>query len=51
MTTEERKKISTNIANEMFDLLEMVHKKTRVPRNKLLDEAIEDLAKKYDIKK
>ncbi len=42
-----RKKFVSSLANELVGPLDELSRKTRVPKSRLLDEAIEDLLKKY----
>jgi hypothetical protein len=42
-----RKAFSNSIDRELFHSLELLHQKTRLPKSKLLDEAIELLVDKY----
>ena len=42
-----RKPLSNAIKIELYEALDELHEKTRIPKSKLLDEAIEDLLKKY----
>lgn len=43
-----RTKLISSLANELVDPLNELSKKTRVPKTRLLDEAVEDLLKKYE---
>ena len=45
-----RKKFVSSLANELVEPFNELSKKTRVPKSRLLDEAIEDLLKKYETK-
>ncbi len=45
-----RKKFVSSLANELVEPFDELSKKTRVPKSRLLDEAIEDLLKKYEKK-
>jgi len=45
-----RKKFVSSLANELVEPFDALSKKTRVPKSRLLDEAIEDLLKKYEKK-
>jgi len=45
-----RKKLVSSLANELVEPFNELSKKTRVPKSRLLDEAIEDLLKKYEKK-
>lgn len=42
-----RKPLSNAIKIELFEEFDQLHKETRIPKSKLLDEAVEDLLKKY----
>lgn len=42
-----RKAFSNAIVTELYEAFEKLHKETRIPKSKLLDEAIELLLKKY----
>ena len=43
-----RKRIISSIDNSLVEPFNELSKKTRVPKSRLLDEAIEDLLKKYE---
>ena len=43
-----RKKLITSLANELVEPFDKLSKKTRVPKSRLIDEAVEDLLKKYE---
>jgi metal-responsive CopG/Arc/MetJ family transcriptional regulator len=43
-----RKRLVTSLANELVEPLDALSKKTRVPKSRLIDEAVEDLLKKYE---
>ena len=43
-----RKRLVTSLANELVKPLDELSKKTRVPKSRLIDEAVEDLLKKYE---
>ena len=45
-----RKKFVSSLANELVEPSNELSKKTRLTKTKLLDEAIEDLLKKYAAK-
>ena len=45
-----RKKFVSSLANELVEPLNQLPKKTRINKSRLLDEAIEDLLKKYEEK-
>ena len=45
-----RKKFVSSLANELVESFNELSKKTRLTKTKLLDEAIEDLLKKYAAK-
>jgi len=42
-----RKRFTSSLRNELVPLFDELSKKTRIPKSKLLDEAIDDLLKKY----
>lgn len=42
-----REKISNSIRKDLYVALKSLHKETRIPISKLLDEAVEDLLKKH----
>lgn len=42
-----RKPLSNAIRIDLYDGLEELHQRTRIPKSKLLDEAVEDLLKKH----
>ena len=42
-----RKKFVSSLANELVEPFDELSRKTRVPKSRLLDEAIEDLLEKY----
>ena len=42
-----RKRIVSSLANELVEPFNELSKKTRINKSRLLDEAIEDLLKKY----
>ena len=44
------KKFISSLDNKLVEPLNALSKKTRVPKSRLLDEAIEDLLKKYEKK-
>ena len=44
-----RTRFTSSLKNELVPLLDGLSKKTRVPKSRLLDEAIEDLLQKYGI--
>lgn len=46
-----RKKISATIDKDLIPYLEVLHKKTRIPKARLLDEAISDILDKYEIER
>ena len=41
-----RKRLVTSLANELVEPFNELSKKTRVPKSRLIDEAVEDLLKK-----
>ena len=43
-----RTRFTTSIKNELYHDLDELTKKTRIPKSRLMDEAIEDLLKKYE---
>ena len=43
-----RTRLSSSLANELVKPLDELSKKTRIPKTRLLDEAVEDLLKKYE---
>ena len=43
-----RTRISTSIKNELVTALDKLADQTRIPKSRRLDEAIEDLLKKYE---
>ena len=43
-----RTRFASSLDNELVAPLNELSKKTRVPKSRLLDEAIEDLLKKYE---
>ena len=45
-----RKKFVSSLANELVFPFDQLSKRTRIPKSRLLDEAIEDLLKKYEKK-
>ena len=45
-----RKKFVSSLANELVAPFNELAKGTRIPKSRLLDEAIEDLLKKYEKK-
>ena len=45
-----RKRIVSSLANELVEPFNELSKKTRINKSRLLDEAIEDLLKKYAAK-
>lgn len=42
-----RKRFTSSLKNELVPLFDALSKETRIPKSRLLDEAIEDLLKKY----
>ncbi|MBE6932023.1 MAG: ribbon-helix-helix domain-containing protein [Ruminococcaceae bacterium] len=44
-----RTRFTSSLKNELVPLFNRLAKKTRIPKSRLLDEAIEDLLKKYGI--
>lgn len=45
-----RKKFVSSLANVLVDPFNKLARETRIPKSRLLDEAIEDLLKKYEQK-
>ena len=45
-----RKRFVSSLANELVEPFNELSKKTRITKTRLLDEAIEDLLKKYELK-
>ncbi len=43
-----RKRFISSLQNELVPQFDQLSKETRVPKSRLLDEAIEDLLKKYE---
>lgn len=43
-----RKRLVSSLDNQLVEPLNELSKKTRVPKSRLLDEAVEDLLKKYE---
>ena len=43
-----RKKLISSLDNKLVEPFNELAKKTRVPKSRLLDEAVEDLLKKYE---
>lgn len=44
-----RTRFTSSLKNELIPLFNQLTAQTRIPKSRLLDEAIEDLLKKYDI--
>lgn len=44
-----RRAFSNAIDKDLFEAFEQLHKQTRIPKSKLLDEAIQMLIEKYKI--
>ena len=44
-----RTRFTSSLKNELIPLFNQLAVHTRIPKSRLLDEAIEDLLKKYDI--
>ena len=42
-----RKRFTSSLKNELVSLFDGLAQQTRIPKSRLLDEAIEDLLKKY----
>lgn len=49
-TLVNRKRFVSSLANELVEPFNELSKKTRIPKSRLLDIAIEDLLKKYEKK-
>lgn len=45
-----RTRFTSSLANELVEPFRELSQKTRIPKSRLLDEAIEDLLKKYEKK-
>ena len=43
-----RTRLSSSLASELVQPLDELSRKTRIPKTRLLDEAVEDLLKKYE---
>ena len=43
-----RTRFTTSIKNELYSALDELTRQTRIPKSRLMDEAIEDLLKKYE---
>ena len=43
-----RTRFTSSLKNELIPLFDQLAKQTRIPKSRLLDEAIEDLLKKYN---
>ena len=43
-----RTRFASSLANELVKPFDELSRKTRIPKSRLLDEAIEDLLKKYE---
>ena len=43
-----RTRLSSSLATELVKPLDELAKRTRIPKTRLLDEAVEDLLKKYE---
>ena len=44
-----RKRFTSSLKNELVPQFDLLAEKTRIPKSRLLDEAIEDLLKKHKI--
>lgn len=44
-----RTRFTSSLKNELIPLFNQLAAQTRIPKSRLLDEAIEDLLRKYDI--
>ena len=42
-----RKKLGNAVDKDLYDALDILHKETKIPKSKLLDEALELLLDKY----
>ena len=42
-----RTRFTSSLKNELVPLFDLLAKKTRIPKSRLLDEAMEDLLRKY----
>lgn len=49
MDLKNRAQFSTSIDKDLKEAMKILSDKTRIPQSKLVDEAIEDLLKKYNI--
>jgi hypothetical protein len=47
VSLKNRVRIGSAIDKKLYEEIKMISEKTRIPISKLLDEAIEDLVKKY----
>lgn len=45
-----RTRFTSSLKNELMDEFNKLSEKTRIPKSRLIDEAIEDLLKKYEKK-
>lgn len=43
-----RTRFTSSLKNELVKELDLLAQKTRIPKSRLLDEAVEDLLKKYE---
>ena len=43
-----RTRFTSSLKNELAKELDLLAQKTRIPKSRLLDEAVEDLLKKYE---
>ena len=43
-----RTRLTTSLKNELAKELDLLAQKTRIPKSRLLDEAVEDLLKKHE---
>lgn len=44
-----RERYSTTLRKDLVPAMEKLHSKTRIPKSKLFDEAVDDLLKKHGI--
>jgi len=46
-----RKRFTSSLKNELLEAFDKLSARTRIPKSRLLDEAIEDLLKKHNFEK
>ena len=46
-----RTRFTSSLKNELVEKFDKLSKETRIPKSRLLDEAIEDLLKKHELNK